>query len=260
VETVARQAFYAAVVAGLVLTAAITIPTALSSIGGGSGVADATALRSSIGTTASADQRIEDLGMSTFVGRVPYVQQLNYYGAASTAPSVQGFVLGARQAELASYVTDVGEQVTLRYLSNAVETTQAVGAWKKASDDARAAETQRQATTQLAAAAARPWEPVSIGTGTRLSSRVTFYECDTSGFCGNMASGIPVSAGYAACSYNLAFGTRFRIDSDPSGRVWTCADRGLLPSTHVDVWFYSWSEGNSYQSIVGTYSTITILG
>ena len=42
------------------------------------------------------------MSVSSFLGRVPYVQQLNYYGAASAAPSVQGFVFGARQAEVAN--------------------------------------------------------------------------------------------------------------------------------------------------------------
>ena len=161
---------------------------------------------------------------------------------------------------MASYVSDVGEQVTLRYLSNAVETTQALGTWRKASDEAKAVAVQQEQATKLSAAASQPWQPGPMTAGSRLGTRITYYDCDTSGFCGNMASGIPVSDGFAACSYNMPFGTKFRIEGDPTSRVWTCGDRGLLSSTHVDVWFYHWSDGSAYQSLVGSYGTITIIG
>lgn len=256
---IARQAFYAAVVAGLVLTAAIMVPTVISSRGGGSASA-ATALHSSIGATGTAGTTVEDLSVSTFVGRVPFVQQLNYYGAASSAPSVQRFVMGARQAQVASYVSNVGEQVTLRYLSNAVQAKQAVTAWQKASDDGKAAEARRLAALYPRSAVPLAWQPSSIASGTELASTVTFYACVGNGFCGHMANGTSPYAGAAACSYNLSLGTRFRIENDPSGSVFTCTDRGALSATWVDIWFYDAADGWAWQSMVGTRGNLIIVG
>lgn len=103
-----------------------------------------------------------------------------------------------------------------------------------------------------------PPPPTPDPGGYQLSSRLTFYSCEE-GFCGYTASGVQVGPGVAACSYNLAFGTQFYILGDPSGRVWTCLDRGWLADTWVDVWFYSDAEGWAYTSALGDYVTIVII-
>jgi hypothetical protein len=262
-ETAARQAFYASVVAGLVLTAAITLPAFFSAQQGSSASA-ATALHSSIGVTGSPDTTVGDLSLSTFTGKVPFIQQANYYGSVTgTTPAVQRFVSGARQAELAEYVTDVGEQVTLRYLSNAVQAKAAVAAWEDAEEEARKAAALLAPRPLAAAAPASfssiPWQSSSLAPGTRIAASLTFYACIGNGFCGNMANGVRVAEGYAACSYNMPFGTRFRVEGDPSGRVFTCADRGALGASHVDVFFYNAADGYAWQSMVGVSGTIVIL-
>jgi hypothetical protein len=257
-SNVGRQAFYAAVIAGLVLTAAITVPAVLSSRGGSS-ASVATALHSSIGATGAAATTVEDLSVSTFVGRLPFVQQLNYYGAATSAPSGQRFVMGAQQAQIASYVSNVGEQMTLRYLSNAVETTRAVDTWNQASAEGKVAEAHRQAAAYLTSGAARSWQAAAIPAGTKLHSTTTFYDCTGQGFCGAMSNGQQVFPGAAACSYNMPFGTRFRIENDPAGRVFVCADRGVLSNSWVDIWFYDSADGWAWQSIVGIRSNIIIV-
>lgn len=130
---------------------------------------------------------------------------------------------------------------------------------------------------QQAQAAANPPKPVpapvssssvagaSVGTpatlngasgyapGTMLRARITVYGCTGpgGGFCGNMASGIRVFEGAAACSRDLAFGTRIRIIGDPTGRVYECLDRGALKTTWVDVFFNNTSEGIRWASLLG---------
>jgi hypothetical protein len=262
VGQLARQAFFAMLFAALVLAAAIAIPAALSFRGGDS-VSAATALHSSTGVTGTSDTLVEDLSVGTFVGGVPFVQQLNYYGSVTgSSPAVMRFVTGARQAELVGYVQEVGQQVALPYLSDAVQTKRAIDTWNSAVTQAQAAEEQRQA--QVRAAAAQPvslaWQASPLAAGTKLASTVTFYACIGNGFCGNMANGEQVYPGAAACSGNLPFGTKFRIENDPSGRVFTCVDRGALSATWVDVWFYNVADGWAWQALVGTSGNIIIVG
>jgi hypothetical protein len=88
---------------------------------------------------------------------------------------------------------------------------------------------------------------------------ITFYDCANQGFCGNMYNGRKVYEGAAACSWNLAIGTRFVIVGDPTHRIYTCEDRGLLANTWVDIFWYYPSQGHSWQSIVGRYGTIEIV-
>ena len=88
---------------------------------------------------------------------------------------------------------------------------------------------------------------------------VTFYDCLVQGFCGDMYNGEPVYEGAAACSWDLPLGTRFAIQNDPTGRIYVCADRGLLLDTWVDIFFYSPEEGWAWQQSVGRYATILIL-
>jgi hypothetical protein len=88
---------------------------------------------------------------------------------------------------------------------------------------------------------------------------VTFYDCLVQGFCGDMYNGEPVYEGAAACSWDLPLGTRFAIQNDPTGRIYICADRGLLLDTWVDIFFYSPEDGWAWQQSVGRYATILIL-
>jgi hypothetical protein len=93
--------------------------------------------------------------------------------------------------------------------------------------------------------------------GTILRGRITIYGCTGpgGGFCGNMASGIRVFEGAAACSSDLPMGTRIKIHGDPTGRVYECLDRGHLAAPWVDVFFYNTSEGIRWQGLLG--GTIT---
>jgi hypothetical protein len=252
-----RRALLTAGFAAFVLAAALSIP-AWMSFAGTSAVTVTTGIRSSADITGTMATTTEDLSASTFVGRVPFVQQQRYYAAVSNvAPPAQRFVLGARQSALAGYVQDVGARVALPYLNDAVATTQAVDAWSAA-----VAEGERQAAIARVSSgsyAPTAWQAPPAQAGTKLPSTVTFYACVGNGFCGTMASGLAPFEGAAACSGNLAFGTKFIIDSDPSQRVFQCLDRGALAATWVDVWFYDAADGWAWQSLVGTSSTITIV-
>ncbi len=252
---VAHQALLAAAFAALVLVLVTAIP-AWATFHGGSSAASATALRSSAGVTGTAATRVSSLSATTFVGNIPFVQQLRYFDSlSSSAPVAARFVQGAREATLASYLQDIGTQVALPYLNNAVASKQALDAWSTAVQEG-----QRQAAIETArSSASRAWEAPPIAGGTALPSTVTFYACVGNGFCGNMASGVPVFPGAAACSSNMAMGTRFVIAADPNQTVFTCMDRGALSPTWVDIWFYDASDGWSWQSNVGTSSEITIL-
>jgi hypothetical protein len=88
---------------------------------------------------------------------------------------------------------------------------------------------------------------------------ITFYDCANQGFCGAMYNGRKVYEGAAACSWNLPINTRFVIVGDPTHRIYTCEDRGLLANTWVDIFWYHPSQGHSWQSIVGRYGTIEIV-
>jgi hypothetical protein len=89
--------------------------------------------------------------------------------------------------------------------------------------------------------------------GTVLTARVTIYGCvgPGGGFCGGMAGGGRVFEGAVACSSNLPFGTKLKIHGDPTGRVYECLDRGALPATWIDVYFYNTSDGIAWQSSLG---------
>lgn len=89
--------------------------------------------------------------------------------------------------------------------------------------------------------------------GTILAARVTVYGCTGpgGGFCGNMASGVRVFEGAAACSPDLPFGTKIRIIGDPTGRIYECLDRGALKTTWVDVFFNDTSAGIAWAGLLG---------
>ena len=101
--------------------------------------------------------------------------------------------------------------------------------------------------------------PNPLVTVAALPSTLTFYDCEVQNFCGAMANGEDVYEGAAACSYNLALGTMFKIPGDPTGRVYECKDRGLLPNTHVDIFWYHPGDGWQWQAAVGSRGTIEIV-
>ena len=117
---------------------------------------------------------------------------------------------------------------------------------------------------QTSAQTAQPLQP-----GDRLTVPVTFYYCedttggqrrgDGGGFCGAMRNGAVVHPGAAAC--DVAYlGQKFRIEGDPTGQVYVCADTGGgIRSQHRDIWFLSNGEGWAWQRIMGTSAVIEIL-
>lgn len=109
----------------------------------------------------------------------------------------------------------------------------------------------------------------SLQAGDRLTVPVTFYYCEDStggqkqgdggGFCGVMRDGSPVYPGAAACEYQY-LGQRFRIEGDPTGRTYICADTGSgIHGQHRDIWFMNSGEGWAWQQVVGRYAVITVL-
>jgi hypothetical protein len=259
-SSLARQALIAAALASIVLALAVTLP-AWAAFHTGSSIASRTALHSSAGTTSTSSMRTADLSAGTFVGQIPFVEQIRYFDSlTSSQPAAAAFVQGAREASVMSYLQNVGTAVALPYLSSAVESKHQIDAWNAAVLEAQReaqAQAARQAATQ--AAASHAWEAPPVAHGTGLASTVTFYACVGNGFCGNMASGQRPFPGAAACSSNLPMGTRFVIAGDPNNTVFTCLDRGALSPTWVDVWFYDAADGWSWQSNVGTSSEITIV-
>ena len=99
----------------------------------------------------------------------------------------------------------------------------------------------------------------TIVTGRISGVNLTFYDCLSQGFCGAMYNGRRVYEGAAACSWNLAIGTRFTIDGDPTGRVYICEDRGLLANTWIDVFWHDPADGWRWQAAVGRRGTIEIV-
>ncbi|MGE3857446.1 MAG: hypothetical protein AB7G21_10880 [Dehalococcoidia bacterium] len=105
--------------------------------------------------------------------------------------------------------------------------------------------------------------------GDRVTVTVSFYYCelgadsphrgDGGGFCGAMRDGSVVYNGAAACDY-IYLGQRFRIEGDPLGRIYRCADTGsAVHGLHRDIWFGSSDEGWKWQRSVGQSATIEIL-
>jgi hypothetical protein len=255
-----RHITFAAVFAAITLAVATTIPALAALRTGGSGEPPVlSTYHSSAGVTATAANRVDDLSATTFVGSLPFVQQIRYYSAVShSQPDAFAFVDGVRQASVSEYVHEVSSQIALPYLDSAARANRDAIAWSNA-----LAENERQVAVEAATAAPSAsravWSAPPITNGTRIAgATVTFYACVGNGFCGNMASGQQVFAGAAACSSDLPFGTRFTVANDPTGRVFVCLDRGALASTWVDVWFYDVAEGWAWQSYVGTVSDIII--
>jgi len=249
-----RWMLAAAGLAAVVLLLATALPAIAAMRSGDAATRPLATYSSSTGATGTAATRVEDLGTTTFVGRIPFVQQLRYIGAVSgSQPPAQRFLETARQASVAEYVQDVSTQMTLPYLRDAVATNKAAVAYASALE-------QQQRQQAVAAAVSGPaWQAPPITGGTRIpGATVTFYACVGNGFCGAMANGQQVFAGAAACSSDLPFGTRFTVVNDPTGQVFTCLDRGALATTWVDIWFYDVAQGYAWQSYVGTVSDIII--
>jgi len=105
--------------------------------------------------------------------------------------------------------------------------------------------------------------------GDRVQATITFYYCedttggarpgDGGGFCGTMRDGSVVYPGAAACDAAY-LGQQFRIEGDPTERVYTCADTGGgIHGGHRDIWFMGNAEGWAWQRVVGTSAVIQIL-
>jgi 3D (Asp-Asp-Asp) domain-containing protein len=108
-----------------------------------------------------------------------------------------------------------------------------------------------------------------LTSGDRVHATVTFYYCedttggarpgDGGGFCGTMRDGSVVYPGAAACD-SAYLGQKFRIEGDPTERVYTCADTGgAIHGEHRDIWFLGNAEGWAWQRVVGTSAVIEIL-
>jgi hypothetical protein len=112
------------------------------------------------------------------------------------------------------------------------------------------------------ASSPQKYTPVSrdgLVTKGKMTSTLTFYDCLGQGFCGAMANGRKVHEGAAACSYNMAMGTMFTITGDPTNRVYVCEDRGMLPNTHVDIFWNDPKDGYWWQGQVGMRGTLEIV-
>ncbi len=92
------------------------------------------------------------------------------------------------------------------------------------------------------------------------TARLTFYSCEE-GYCGWTASGRRVEDGTAACDRSvMPFGTRFIIEGDPTGSIWTCWDTGGgVRGWHVDVWFPTNAQGWGYTGSLGQSVVINVL-
>ncbi|MYE31887.1 MAG: hypothetical protein F4X80_04365 [Chloroflexi bacterium] len=103
--------------------------------------------------------------------------------------------------------------------------------------------------------------------GNRVVATVSFYYCtadsghpgDGGAWCGAMRDGTVVYPGAAACDYEY-LGQQFRIEGDPTGRVYTCNDTGsAVHGLHRDIWFRTNAEGWSWQRDVGRRVVIEIV-
>ncbi len=115
--------------------------------------------------------------------------------------------------------------------------------------------------------AAHPTATPALEPGNRVVATVSFYYCnsgsgpsgDGGAWCGAMRDGTVVYPGAAACDYAY-LGQRFRIEGDPTGRVYTCNDTGgKVHGLHRDIWFQTNDEGWRWQRDVGTRVVIEII-
>ncbi len=112
-------------------------------------------------------------------------------------------------------------------------------------------------------------KPPSSEDSTYFETSITYYYCvpgdneashgDGGGYCGGMANGEVVHEGAAACKPGL-LGQRFRIEGDPTERVYECTDTGgSVLQDHRDIWFMNSDEGYAWWIAVGERAFIEIL-
>lgn len=105
--------------------------------------------------------------------------------------------------------------------------------------------------------------------GDRVLATVSFYYCvegagphpsgDGGNFCNAMRDGLVVYPGAAACDYAY-LGQRFRIQGDPSRRVYECNDTGsAVHGLHRDIWFHTSDDGWHWQMVVGPRAVLEIV-
>lgn len=259
-----RQVVVVALFAAAVLVLAAALPAWATTQHGGQPPAR---VRSSADVTGDAATGVDDLSAAAWVARIPFLQQSRYLGSTGADRLMpKSFVTGARESRVADYIETVGLQMAMPYLSDAAAINKAIELWTAAAERAEqeAAAAQEAGAVQAATAPAAfepAWRPPATAGGTVIpGATITFYSCIGNGFCGLMANGQQVFHGAAACSANLPFGTRFIVNRDPTGRVFTCLDRGLLGTPQVDIWFYDAADGWAWQQLIGgTFSDITIV-
>ena len=253
-----RQVIVVTLLAAAALVLAAALPAWAASQHGGQPPAR---VRSSADVTGDAATGVDDLSAAAWVARIPFVQQSRYLGSTGADRlRPQSFVTGARESRVADYIETVGLQMAMPYLNDAAAINEAIELWTSTAERAEQEAALVQAAT--APAAFEPaWRPPATAGGTVIpGATITFYSCIGNGFCGVMANGQQVFYGAAACSANLPFGTRFIVNRDPTGRVFTCLDRGLLATPQVDIWFYDAADGWAWQQLIGgTFSDITIV-
>ncbi len=103
----------------------------------------------------------------------------------------------------------------------------------------------------------------------KVLATISYYYCtqgsiaasigDGGGFCGGMANGETVHAGAASCA-SAHMGQQFRIDGDPTDRIYTCADTGgAVTGEHRDIWFANSDEGYLWWQAVGPSALVQIV-
>jgi hypothetical protein len=111
--------------------------------------------------------------------------------------------------------------------------------------------------------------PPSSADSSYFETSITYYFCvpgqdtrghgDGGGYCGAMANGEQVHDGAAACKPGL-MGQRFRIEGDPTGRIYVCTDTGgSVLQDHRDIWFMDSDEGYAWWRAVGPRAFIEIV-
>ena len=112
-------------------------------------------------------------------------------------------------------------------------------------------------------------KPPSSEDSDYFETSITYYYCvpgsnpashgDGGGYCGAMSNGGVVHEGAAACAPRH-LGQRFRIEGDPTGRVYTCTDAGgSVLQDHRDIWFMNSDDGYAWWITVGERAFIHII-
>lgn len=174
-------------------------------------------------------------------------------------------------ASTAVSVVPVNEQALLasRDVEENLEPPVVTGPTEQELSAAIAAATAAPIAATVASAAETPNPTPVLHVGDQITATISFYYCrpgdeglhpgDGGGFCGHMRNGDIVYSGAAACAYAY-LGQRFRIQGDPLGRVYTCADTGnAVLGLHRDIWFYDSDDGWDWQLKLGQAAVIEIV-